>query len=66
MTRFSALLPIDAITQLAWDNNDNLYAISTSGGYLYVFTVTATKVTRAPGSPYSIVSPQSITVATKG
>jgi hypothetical protein len=65
MTRFSALLPTDAITQLAWDNNDNLYAISTSGGDLYVFTVTATKVTRAPGSPYSIASPQSITVATK-
>jgi hypothetical protein len=65
LTRFSALLPTEAITQLAWDNNDHLYAISTTGGELYVFTVTATKVTPTPGSPYSIANPQSITVTAK-
>jgi hypothetical protein len=65
LTRFSALLQTDAIAQVAWDNNDHLYAISTTGGELYVFTVTAAKVTPTPGSPYSIASPQSLTVTTK-
>jgi hypothetical protein len=63
LTRFTALLPTGAITQLAWDNADHLYAISQTSGKLYVLTVTATKVMEAPGSPYSITSPQSVAIA---
>jgi hypothetical protein len=63
LTRFTTLLPTDAITTVAWNNNDHLYAISTTGGELYVFTVTANGVTKAPGSPYSVVNPQGIAVA---
>jgi hypothetical protein len=65
LTRFTALLPTNAITQLAWDNAGHLYAISQTGGELYVFTVTSTKVTPAPGSPYTIASPESITVVAR-
>jgi hypothetical protein len=48
------------IDQLAWDNNNHLYAISYDSGNtfstadLYVFTVTSTGVTQAAGSPYKI------------
>jgi hypothetical protein len=63
LTRFTALLPINGVTQLAWDNADHLYVISQTSGTLYVLTVTATKVSEAPGSPYSITSPQNIAIA---
>jgi hypothetical protein len=48
------------INQVAWDNNNHLYALSYDTGYLhataklYVFTVTSTSVKPAPGSPYKI------------
>ena len=48
------------INQVAWDNSNHLYALSYDTGYLhataklYVFTVTSTSVTPAPGSPYKI------------
>ena len=48
------------IDQVAWDNNNHLYALSYDTGYLhataklYVFTVTSTSVKLAPGSPYKI------------
>jgi hypothetical protein len=48
------------INQVAWDNHNHLYALSYDTGYLhataklYVFTVTSTTVTPAPGSPYKI------------
>jgi hypothetical protein len=63
LTRFTGLISTDPITQVAWDNSGRLYAISTSGGELYVFAVTATRVLPAPGSPYSIANPQGIAVA---
>jgi len=34
-----------------WDNNNHLYAVSDK---LYVFTVTPTSVSQAPGSPYAL------------
>jgi hypothetical protein len=37
-----------------WDKDSHLYALSTVEGKLYVFTVTPTGYTQAPGSPYSI------------
>jgi len=48
------------INQVAWDNNNHLYALSYDTGALhataklYVFTVTPTSVAPAPGSPYKI------------
>jgi hypothetical protein len=62
VTPITALLPIAKIDQLAWDNNDHLYAIGNAAGQVYVWKVTSTGVREAPGSPYSITNPQSITV----
>jgi hypothetical protein len=62
LTRFTALLPTGEIDQLAWDSDDHLYAIGIPAGQLYVLAVTSTGVREAPGSPYSITNPQSITV----
>jgi hypothetical protein len=48
------LLPAVNIDQLAWDNNNHLYAISYSSGELYVYTVTPTSISEASGSPYNV------------
>jgi hypothetical protein len=42
----------EAMGSIQWDNNDHLYATGERG--LYVYTVTLTTITEAPGSPYSI------------
>ncbi len=59
ITNYTGLLTKDPITQVFWDNNNHLYALSsgTSSGKLYVFTVTPTSHWQAPGSPYSITNP---------
>ncbi len=62
ITPFTGLLTSIQIDQILWDNNNNLYAISMSTNQLFVFTVTPTTVTQAPGSPYTITSPQNIAV----
>lgn len=61
VTHYTGLLTKDPITQMFWDNSNHLYAIS-STGKLYVGTVTPTKLAMAPGSPYSITSPQYVIV----
>jgi hypothetical protein len=43
-----------SVSQVAWDTNNHLYVLSSAGGQLYVYTVTATSVTLAPGSPVSV------------
>jgi hypothetical protein len=50
----SPLLPAVDVDQLAWDNNNHLYALSYSAGALYVYTVTPTSIGEAPGSPYKV------------
>jgi hypothetical protein len=50
------------VDQFFWDNSNHLYAISQSAGKLFVFTVTPTSATQAPGSPYNISHPQNIAV----
>jgi hypothetical protein len=55
------LLTKDPILQMFWDNSNHLYAIS-SAGKLYVGTVTPTKITMAPGSPYLVTDPQFVIV----
>lgn len=48
----SVLLPNASINQVAWDNNNHLYALSYASGELYVYTVTPTSVTPVSGSPF--------------
>jgi hypothetical protein len=62
ITQDTGLLTSDPVAQMFWDNNDHLYAISTSSAKLHVFTVTPTTVAEAPGSPYSIASPENLIV----
>jgi hypothetical protein len=47
-------LPDRDFDQLAWDNNNHLYTVDYETGNLYVYTITATSITAAPGSPYAI------------
>jgi len=62
ITAYTGLLTTDEIDQVSWDNHNHVYAISYSAGKLYVFTVTPTSYSQAPGSPYSIVNPENIAV----
>jgi len=59
-------IPVD---YLYWDHSNHLYAVTRSNigkGKLYVFTVTTTGASQAPGSPHSIPNPDSLIVrATK-
>jgi hypothetical protein len=52
-----ALLPNVEIDQLGWDDSNHLYALSYSSGELYVYTVTATSISEAAGSPYLVKAP---------
>ena len=63
ITPFTGLLTHDQIDRIAWDNDDNLYAISLSANKLSVFTVAATNAGPAPGSPYAITNPMGIAIA---
>lgn len=59
---YTGLLTSDSIDQMFWDHNNHLFAVSKSAGNLYVFIVTDTGVTAAPGSPYRISSPSNLIV----
>jgi len=65
ITKYTGLLTANPIDQMFWDNANHLYALSRTAGKLYVFTVTSTSVTQAPGSPHSILKPQNIIVLPK-
>jgi hypothetical protein len=54
ITHYTGLLTKDEINQFFWDNSNHLYAINRSAGKLFVFTVTPSGYSQAPGSPYSI------------
>jgi hypothetical protein len=60
ITPYTELLTTASISQIAWDNDDHLYAISPTSGQLFVFNVTSATYSQAPGSPYSIASPESL------
>ncbi len=62
ITRFTKVLTTAPIDQIQWDNNNHLYALSDSTNKLYVFEVTTTSVSEAPGSPYTIASPYGLVV----
>jgi hypothetical protein len=65
ITHDTGLLTSNQVDQFFWDNSNHLYAISQSAGKLFVFTVTPTSATQAPGSPYTITHPQNIIVQPK-
>ncbi len=62
ITHYTGLITSTPITQMFWDNNDHLYAISQTTGKLLVFTITPTTHKMAAGSPYAITQPQDIIV----
>jgi hypothetical protein len=62
ITKFSATLTTVPIDSVAWDKSNHLFAISKSGKKLYVYTITATAVTQAAGSPYTVSSPSTLFV----
>jgi hypothetical protein len=65
ITHYTGLLTTDSVDQMFWDNDNHLYAISRSANKIFVFTITPTHVSQAPGSPYTITSPQNIIVLPK-
>ncbi len=65
ITHYTGLIVKGEVDQMFWDNDNHLYAISRSASQVFVFTITPTSVSQAPGSPYSIANPQSITVLPK-
>lgn len=65
VTKYTGLLTTSQIDQMFWDNANHLYAISVKAGKLYVWTVTATSVSQAPGSPHTVYHPRNIIVLPK-
>jgi hypothetical protein len=64
ITHYTGLLTKTEVDQIFWDNNNHLYGISSEANKLWVFTVTPTGYSEAPGSPYSVDSPQGLRVMT--
>jgi outer membrane protein assembly factor BamB len=62
VTPFATLLQNKDIEQVFWDNANHLFAVSQKSGKLYVFTVTPTSFSQAPGSPHSISGAQNLAV----
>jgi hypothetical protein len=65
ITKYTGLLTGNPIDQIFWDNANHVYAISLKAGKLFVWTVTSTGVTRAPGSPHLIPNVQNLIVLPK-
>jgi hypothetical protein len=65
ITHYTGLLSSENVSQVSWDNDGHLYAISPSSGKLLVFTVTPTKYGAASGSPYTITKPQALAVLSR-
>jgi hypothetical protein len=62
ITHFTGLLTTTEVDQVFWDNNNHLYAISSNANKLWVFTVTPTGYSKAPGSPYTVNAPQGLKI----
>jgi len=65
ITRFTGLLTKNEVDQMFWDNANHLYAITSTAGELYVYTITSKGVAQAPGSPHSITAPENVIVLPK-
>lgn len=62
ITGYTGLLTSDPVNEMFWDNDHHLYAISQMANTLHVFTVTSREYHEAPGSPYTITSPDQVIV----
>ncbi|HWE83296.1 MAG TPA: hypothetical protein VG267_00025 [Terracidiphilus sp.] len=62
MTPYSGSLTKVAIDAIKWDTSNHVYAISYSTNQIFVFTVTPTSISAAPGSPYTIAAPTALFV----
>ena len=56
ITPYTGLLTTTGITQIFWDNANHLYGIGYNAKKLFVFTVTPTSASAAPGSPHTTAS----------
>jgi hypothetical protein len=68
VTKFTTLLSGESLAQVAWDNDNHLYAVggnSNGNGKLWVYTVTPTSITEAAGSPHAIPNPYQVIVQPK-
>lgn len=65
VTYAKTLLTSVPVDSLYWDHNNHLYALTRSNigkGKLYVFTVTTTGASQAPGSPHAIPNADTLIV----
>ncbi|HEX4039583.1 MAG TPA: hypothetical protein VHX37_16115 [Acidobacteriaceae bacterium] len=62
LTAEGGALTSDPIAKVEWDSSGNLYALSTTTGKLYVFSVASGAATAVSGSPYAISSPGDLAV----
>lgn len=61
ITKYSkVLLPNVTVSKFGWDKANHLFVFS--GGTLWVYTVTSSSITQAPGSPYTIQSSNNLIV----
>jgi hypothetical protein len=65
ITKYTNRIVSQEVDQVFWDNSNHLYAIGTIAGKLWVFTVTSTSVSQAPGSPHRITVPHGLIVLPK-
>jgi hypothetical protein len=62
VTKYTGLLTTDNIVQVFWDKDNHLYALAAPSYELFVFTVTPTSFSQAPGSPYKVANPGGLAV----
>jgi hypothetical protein len=62
VTPYGGVLTTANISQIRWDSNNHLYALSDSTNRLYVYTITPTSMSEASGSPYTISNPNALVV----
>jgi hypothetical protein len=60
ITAYTGVLTSDAAQSMYWDNANHLYAVGQDK--LYVFTVTPTGYSQAPGSPYAVPNVRTVAV----
>jgi hypothetical protein len=62
VTARTGLLTTAPIDMVRWDNANHIYAISNADSRVFVFNFTSSGVKEAPGSPYSVAHPVTVTV----
>jgi hypothetical protein len=65
ITPFGKVLTTAPVDQIHWDKSNHLYALSSSTGQLFVYTITPTSIAQAPGSPYKIAKADALVVVPK-